>query len=110
MRAFSMVSRAWNLRLFGFGLAQWPVRALPRPLQGPANLDVALCCFQAGGLALTLDIERLPFGFEIAGADLIIESCSMSLRSLRLASMFSINWVRPSASKRFDGLKNSRSV
>ena len=40
----------------------------------------------------------------------IIESCSMSLRSLRLASMSSISRVRPSASKRFDGLKNSRSV
>ena len=41
---------------------------------------------------------------------LIIESCSMSLRSLRLASMSSIRRVRPSASKRFEGLKNSRSV
>ena len=41
---------------------------------------------------------------------LIIESCSMSLRSLRLASMSSIRRVRPSASNRFDGLKYSRSV
>ena len=41
---------------------------------------------------------------------LIIESCSMSLRSLRRASISSIRWVRPSASNRFEGLKNSRSV
>ena len=34
----------------------------------------------------------------------------MSLRSLRLASMSSIRRVRPSASKRFEGLKYSRSV
>ena len=37
-------------------------------MQGPANLDVALLV-KARGLALTLDIERLPFGFEITGAD-----------------------------------------
>ena len=58
-----------DLRLFGFGLAQ---RALARDLgalQGAAHLDVALL-FEPRGLALALDVERLAFGFEIAGADL----------------------------------------
>ena len=36
----------------------------------------------------------------------IIDSCSMSLRSLRRSSISWMSWVRPSASKRFDGLKN----
>jgi hypothetical protein len=34
----------------------------------------------------------------------------MSLRNLRRDSMSSMSLVKPSASKRFDGLKNSRSV
>ena len=58
-----------ELRLFGFGLAQ---RALARhfgALQRAAHLDVALL-FEARGLAFPLDFERLPFGVEIAGADL----------------------------------------
>ena len=69
MRAFSMASRAENLRLLGLGLAQ---RALARhfgALQRAAHLDVALL-FETGGLALALDIERLPLGIEVAGADL----------------------------------------
>ena len=40
----------------------------------------------------------------------IIESCSMSLRSLRRVLDLLDERVRPSASKRLDGLKNSRSV
>ena len=58
-----------NLRLFGLGLAQ---RALARhlgALQRPAHLDVAFL-FEAGGLALALDLQRLTLGFEVAGADL----------------------------------------
>ena len=38
-------------------------------MQGAADLDVALL-LKARGLALALDVERLTFGFEIAGADL----------------------------------------
>ena len=57
-----------DLRLFGFGLAQRAFARHLRPLQGPADLDVALL-LEARGLALALDIERLPLGFEIAGAD-----------------------------------------
>ncbi len=37
-------------------------------MQGPANLDVTLL-LQARSFALAFDLERLPFGFEIAGAD-----------------------------------------
>ncbi len=58
-----------DLRLLGLGLAQ---RALARhfgALQRAAHLDVALL-FQPRGLAFALDVERLPLGFEIAGADL----------------------------------------
>ena len=58
-----------DLGLFGFGLAQ---RAFARhlgPLQGAADLDVALL-LKPRGLALAFDLERLPFGFEIAGPDL----------------------------------------
>ena len=40
----------------------------------------------------------------------IIDSCSMSLRSLRRDSISWISCVRPCASKRLDGLKYSRSV
>jgi hypothetical protein len=57
-----------DLSLFGFGFAQ---RALARDfgaLQGAAHFDVTLL-LEAGGLALPLDIERLPFGLEVAGAD-----------------------------------------
>ena len=67
-RLFDGLARR-DLRLLGFGLAQ---RAFARhlgALQGAADLDVALL-IQARGLALAFDLERLPFGFEIAGADL----------------------------------------
>ena len=68
IRAFSIVFARGDLRLLGLGLAQ---RALARDfgaLQGAAHLDVALL-LEAGGLALALDIERLPLGLEVAGAD-----------------------------------------
>ena len=58
-----------NLRLFGFGLAQCAFARHLGALQGAANLDVALL-IQPRGLALALDLERLPLGFEVAGADL----------------------------------------
>ena len=58
-----------DLGLFGLGLAQ---RAFARDfgaLQGAAHLDVTFL-FEAGSLALALDIERLPLGLEVSGADL----------------------------------------
>ena len=58
-----------NLRLLGLGLAQ---RALARdlgPLHRAPHLDVALLR-EAGRLAVALDVERLPLGLEVAGADL----------------------------------------
>ena len=58
-----------DLRLFGFGLAQRPFARHFGALHGAANLDVALL-IEARGLALALDIERLPLGLQIAGADL----------------------------------------
>ena len=57
-----------DLGLLGLGLAQ---RALARDLgalHGAADLDVALL-LEPRGLALALDVERLPLGFEVAGAD-----------------------------------------
>ena len=57
-----------DLRLLGFGLAQRALARDLRALLGATHLDVALL-LEAGGFALALDIERLPFGFEIAGAD-----------------------------------------
>ena len=68
IRAFSIVSRADDLGLFGFGLAQGALARDFGALQGAAHLDVTLL-LEAGGLALALDIERLPFGLEVAGAD-----------------------------------------
>ena len=67
-RLFDGLTRRY-LRLFGFGLAQRPFARHLGPLHGPAHLDVALL-IEARGLALAFDIERLPFGFEIPGADL----------------------------------------
>ena len=68
MRAFSMVFARRDLGLFGLGLAQGTLARDFGALQGAAHLDVALL-FEAGGLALALDIERLPFGLEVSGAD-----------------------------------------
>ncbi len=99
-----------DLRLLGFGLAQ---RALARhlgALQRAAHLDVALL-LKTRCLALALDIERLPLGLEIAGADLdhriLFDVVAQLARGPRCPR---ISRVRPSASKRFEGLKNSRSV
>jgi hypothetical protein len=67
-RLFDGLARR-ELRLFGFGLAQ---RAFARdfgPLQGAAHLDIAFL-FEPGGLALALDLERLPLRVKVAGADL----------------------------------------
>ena len=58
-----------NLRLLGLGLAQCAFARHLGALQRPAHLDVALL-FEAGGLALALDLQRLPLGIEVAGADL----------------------------------------
>src|SRR6185437_12834648 len=58
-----------ELGLFGLSFAQ---RAFARDLgalQGTAHLDVAFL-FEAGGLALAFDLQRLPLGVEVAGADL----------------------------------------
>ncbi len=58
-----------ELGLLGLGLAQ---RAFARhlgALQSAAHFDVAFL-IEAGGLALALDFQRLPFGVEVAGADL----------------------------------------
>ena len=58
-----------NLRLFGLGLAQCAFARHLGALQRAAHLDVAFL-FEAGGLALALDIQRLTLGIEVAGADL----------------------------------------
>ncbi len=58
-----------DLRLLGLGLAQRALARHLRALQRPAHLDVALL-LQPRGLALALDLQRLPFGVQIAGADL----------------------------------------
>ena len=58
-----------ELGLFGLGFAQRTFARDFGALQGAAHLDVAFL-FEAGGLALALDIQRLPLGVEIAGADL----------------------------------------
>ena len=68
MRDFLDLLARRDLRLLGLGVAQ---RALARELgalHGAAHFDVALLV-QPRGLALALDIERLPLGFEVAGAD-----------------------------------------
>ncbi len=69
IRAFSIASRAV---IWACSASVSRKRALARDfgaLQGAAHLDVALL-LEAGGLALALDIERLPLGLEVAGADL----------------------------------------
>ena len=58
-----------NLRLFGLGLAQRALARYLRALQGATHLDIALL-LEPGGLALALDLERLPLGLEVARADL----------------------------------------
>ena len=66
-RLLDLLARG-DLRLLGLGVAQ---RALARELgalHGAADFDVALLV-QPRGLALALDVERLPLGFEVAGAD-----------------------------------------
>ena len=68
MRAFSIVLARGDLRLLGLGLAQGPLARDFGALHGAAHLDVALL-LEARGLAFALDIERLPLGLEIAGAD-----------------------------------------
>jgi hypothetical protein len=57
-----------DLDLFGFSLTQRPLACDFGALQGAAHLDVTLLV-EAGGLALAFDIECLPFGFEVPGAD-----------------------------------------
>ena len=56
-------------RLLRFGLAQRPLARDFRALQRAPHLDVALL-FEPRRLALALDLQRLPLGFEIARADL----------------------------------------
>jgi hypothetical protein len=68
------------------------------------ELDLALLV-EAGVLALALDGEDWRSASRLRVRMRMIESCSMSLRSLRRDSMSSISLVRPSASKRLDGLK-----
>ena len=66
-RLLDLLARG-DLRLLGLGVAQ---RALAREfgaLHGAAHFDVALLV-QPRGLAFALDVERLPLGFEVAGAD-----------------------------------------
>jgi hypothetical protein len=58
-----------DLGLFGLGLAQGALARDFGALQRATHLDVALL-LEAGGLALALDLERLPLGLEVAGADL----------------------------------------
>src|SRR5262249_24644358 len=58
-----------DLRLFGLGLGQGTLTRDLGALQRAPHLDVALL-FEARRLALALDLQRLPLGFEVAGADL----------------------------------------
>jgi hypothetical protein len=100
------------------------------------GLDLSLLCLRVAGGSLTGDLRTLDRALDLDLALLlqpaaslsrsmsracrsasrlrvrmrIIESCSMSLRSFRRSSISSMIRVRPSASKRLDGLKNCRSV
>src|SRR5207245_7392826 len=53
-----------NLRLFGLGLAQRALARYLRALQGATHLDIAILLEQ-GGLALAIDLERLPIDQEV---------------------------------------------
>ena len=61
-----------DLGTLGLGIAQRPLARQLRPLDGAADLDIALLV-EAGGLALALYVEGLLLGFQVAGADRIIE-------------------------------------
>ncbi|BAR60613.1 hypothetical protein ACVIWV_004381 [Bradyrhizobium diazoefficiens] len=58
-----------DLGLFGLGFAQCAFAGDFRALERAAHLDVAFL-LQPRGLALALDLQCLPLGLEIAGADL----------------------------------------
>ena len=112
MRARSIASRENVIsRLFGFGLAQGPLARDLSALQRAAHLDVAFL-FEPRSLALALDLaapSRSAARFRVR--ILIIKSCSMSLRSLRLGlDVFHQPRQALGVEKRFEGLKNSRSV
>src|SRR5262245_25218307 len=57
-----------DLRLLGLGFPQRALARRFRALGGAAHFDVALL-FEARGLALAFDFERLPLRFEVARAD-----------------------------------------
>jgi hypothetical protein len=98
-----------DLRLLGLGVALGALAGQFGALLGAAELDVALLL--QPGLSLSRSMSSACFSASRLRARIwIIVSCSMSLRSLRLSSMSRISAVRPSASKRFEGLKNSRLV
>ena len=67
-RALDRLARG-DHRLLRLGLAQSPFARDFRALQRAAHLDVALL-LQPRRLALALDLQRLPLGFEVARADL----------------------------------------
>ena len=67
-RLFDRLARG-DLRLLGFGLAQRALAGDLGPLHGALHLDVALLG-EPSRLAVALDVQRLPLGLEIAGADL----------------------------------------
>src|SRR5258707_462849 len=67
MRAFSVASRA-AISASSTARARSLARRFGAMLR-PAHLDVAFL-FEAGGLALALDLQRLTLGVEVAGTDL----------------------------------------
>ncbi len=67
-RALDRLARG-DHRLLGFRLAQRALARHFRALQGAAHFDVALL-FEPRRLALALDLQGLPLGFEVARADL----------------------------------------
>ena len=109
MRAFSMVSRA----------VIWASSAsVSRVARSFANS--ARCCALRNSISRSCSSRADSLSRSISSACFsasrfrariwIIASCSISLRSLRRSSISRISAVKPSASNRFDGLKNSRLV
>ena len=109
MRAFSIASRA-DICACSASVSR---RARSRATSVRCNarrISMSRCCSRrAASVSRSISSARRSAS-RLRLRILIIESCSMSLRSLRRSSMSSISRVRPSASKRLEGLKNSRSV
>ena len=106
MRERSTSCAGGDLGLLGLLLLLGALARRLGALAGAAHLELALLVEPGASASRSISSDSFSasrFLFRIW----IIVSCSMSLRIFLRRSICSVSWVRPSASKAFDGLKNS---